>query len=325
MELLVHPRPLKYQLRTGDQLLFLHIPKTGGTTLYLFLLQQFSETEVWPLDVGPFEDQISDGQLEDLSRYKLLRSHYDYTSYKFFTRKPVYLTMLRDPVERVMSIYKHMHRDPANEVLREVLKQQLTLEEFAQYPLAQGLAENRQVKQIAGILQGRARSPEEKLSKQAMLEIALMRLDEFAFFGLVERMDESIQLLCHTFNWPTPISYKSQNIAPTPTNREDLSESELEAIENANQLDIELYNHALRLFDYRMSRLEEVEPIKIRRKVAKPQIVGPGAVILPSTAPRRTVRGTVIGWLGKIRRRIIPEGSDLERKYFRIRYKYFGW
>jgi hypothetical protein len=322
---MVFTRPLKSRLRSGDQILVLHIPKTAGTTFYYFLERHFSDSEVWPIDAGPFEHQISDGSLKDIDRYKLLRSHYDYTIYRFLNRKPIYITMLRDPIERVISIYKHLYRGIENPVLKELVEQQLSLEELVRHPKARGVVEDRQVKQLAGVIQGRALDRSIKLSKQATLEIALMRLDEFAFFGLVERMDESIRLLCYTFEWPFPESYDSHNIAPSPSRREDLTATEIKAIESVNQLDLALYKHAVRLFNERIQRMEEVQPIDMSQKVVSPHKESRAAVMLPKMAPPHILRSRVVGWLGKIRRRIFPEGSELEAKYLRFREKYFGW
>src|SRR5690348_13333798 len=48
----------------------------------------------------------------DFSRYRLIRGHFGYSIHRILPKKPIFMTMLREPIERTISDYEHMKRDP---------------------------------------------------------------------------------------------------------------------------------------------------------------------------------------------------------------------
>jgi hypothetical protein len=90
------------------------------------------------------------------------------------------------------------------------------------------------------------------MTNQEILEIAKKRIsDEFLFFGLMERFDESLHLLTYTLGWRPIQNYRKKMVAPKPNRLEDIPAETIEAIRDRNQLDIELYNYAADLFKKR--------------------------------------------------------------------------
>jgi hypothetical protein len=297
-------RPLKYPLRSGDQLFFMHIPKTGGTTLRAIL-----ETQFKPEEIGPFINKSLQLRLresdpsENWSQFRFLTGHFDYNIYKALPRKPVYLTMLRHPVQRTISVYMHAIRDPNHKLYRIVAEQQVSLSDFLQLPEAKHRIYNRQTQMVAGV---RWSDRKNTVSEQTLLEIARVHLDEFAFFGLTERFEESIRLLTYTFDWQPIRHYEALNVTPPSSRRAVITPDILDAIMPHIQLDIELYRFAEELLEVRLQQMQ----VELRNQ---PKL-------------RHPVHLRPIGRrLAAIRQKFVPDGSPLGNFYVHLRRRLLGW
>lgn len=315
-------RRLRFQLRSADQLLFIHCPKTAGTTFFTLLSAYFSPGEIYRSQAGPLQDALQEYGWPVVARYRLMRVHYDFSITRYFPRRPVCVTMIRDPVERIISYFEHVRRSPNHKHYRTVVEGKMSLEEFMDPPLARSDTCNFQVRQLAGAIRGPARD----MPGSELLEIARVRLSELAFFGVTERFDDSLALLQYTFGWQPVKKYENLNVSPTPSRRGDHPEHVVAKIELANELDLQLYRHAHRVFEERLGQMEQESHSPSPGRSAR--------LFMPiSRGPRQRpfhplgrspLRG-VVGLLGKVRRRIVPEGSRLEEFYLRLRSKLFGW
>lgn len=92
------------KLTAKDQLCFMHIPKTGGLTLVAILDRFYREDEICPLHQATWRLPR-----EKLSKYRLIIAH---GSYQEFVSdripRPLFVTWLRHPVERTLSVYQHI-------------------------------------------------------------------------------------------------------------------------------------------------------------------------------------------------------------------------
>jgi len=246
--------PLPYLLKPDDLLFFLHIPKTAGTTLISLLDQHYVPEEICPEQLISRIHEITP---EKLSSYRLFRGHLDYDLYKRLPRKPVYITMLRDPVRRVASLYDFWRRnseewvagyDVYQNIFREAINSDLY--DFVCSPdeKIRLEVENNQTRRIVS----HTRDPLDGYTHEEILEIAKKRIaDEFLFCGLVESFDESLQLLCYTLGWSPVESYEMKMVTPKKYKTDDIPVKARDAILERNQLDIALYAFARDLFNQR--------------------------------------------------------------------------
>lgn len=95
---------------------FVHIPKTGGTSLKRYMDQFFTTPDICPWD------QTIDLNFRDraeLVKYDLIRGHiYGNIATEKLGPEYRYVTMLRDPVKRIISDY-YFHRNEPDRVLRD--------------------------------------------------------------------------------------------------------------------------------------------------------------------------------------------------------------
>ena len=83
------------------------------------------------------------------------------------------------------------------------------------------------------------------ISKQKFIEIAKKHLSEFGFVGVTEKFDESLLLLCYTFDWIPIYSRKKINVAKKRQTQKDLPKDVIDFITEKTSLDRELYDYGL--------------------------------------------------------------------------------
>jgi hypothetical protein len=250
---------------------FLHIPKTGGCTLTHLLRDRFAPEAVAPYCLAR---DLVDVPPEQMRGYRLFCGHFGYNLPALVGRPMIVLTLLREPVQRVVSLFGHIRRVATHPLHEQVRRENMTLTDFVHDPHGAAYARNHQVYHLAYLDAAhpadswRSASPAErargKLEEDAafravpgdeLVERAGRRLDRMAFVGLTERMDESVRLLGRTFGWddlPPP-----PRLNATPAGPEDVPASTLNRIRELTELDARVHAHARRLFEDRVRRLRQ--------------------------------------------------------------------
>ena len=211
------PYPLPHILQPDDQLYFLHIPKTAGTTLYALLDQHYPLKDICPEQLSSKVKKIP---LEELARYRLIHGHLDYNFIKLLPKKPIIITMLRDPVERIISLYEYWKRNieewvadqpKHNNSFRRVINKDLygfVCDEGDD--IVQHEVENNQTRRIFSQCEDKL----EGLSENKIVNA--LKSDwkkNFFFFGLLEKFDKSLDLLCFSLAWEPVRRYERKNVS----------------------------------------------------------------------------------------------------------------
>ncbi|MDQ2824039.1 MAG: sulfotransferase family 2 domain-containing protein [Verrucomicrobiota bacterium] len=231
----------------NETLIFLHIPKAGGSTISKILEQRYSRAETLTLDDR--DRQIA--QLKALpaaqrGQYRLIQGHLFFGLHRFIPGATTYITFLRRPVERVLSFYYYARSTPDHYLYPLLATERLDLKTLLARDLTLELR-NEQTRLLAG---DEWEDPQ-RIVTRAALELAKANLrTHFRVVGLLEEFDASLLLLRRTFGWHLPF-YVKENVTKEKPDETSLNAETRRLVEDANSLDLELYEYARNLFDER--------------------------------------------------------------------------
>lgn len=225
-------------------LIFLHIPKTAGTTLNRIIEWQYNPLSIFTMD--PYRIRATPERLKQLPearrrRLRMVRGHFYYGIHEYLPQGATYITMLREPVARFLSAYYFLQRRPLHPMHRKVKSERIGVEDFIRLtPQRQNL----QCSLIAGIKSNGK-------CEESTLEIAKENLvKSFSIVGLSERFEESLMLIAKTFDWQIPF-YENRKVSKT---RPKIEPSAVEMIKEHNRLDLELYEFGKGLFESSLAK-----------------------------------------------------------------------
>lgn len=225
-------------------LIFLHIPKTAGISLRDILLKNTRGPSF--RIIHPIDDTARLAALPESERaaFELVEGHLYFGVHELLPRPARYLTMLRDPVERVLSYYSFVREFKDHHLNAAVNCPGFTLADCFRSGLTIEL-DNFMVRCLAG--SRHIHVPFGGVTT-AMFDEAAANLDRIDLLGLTEQFDESIARFCAALGWPTPPAPRL-NTTSARLRRVDLYEDESALIAEHNQLDAALYARARELFE----------------------------------------------------------------------------
>ncbi|XP_045887509.1 heparan-sulfate 6-O-sulfotransferase 2 isoform X1 [Micropterus dolomieu] len=332
-------RVVDFNIKGDDVIVFLHIQKTGGTTFGRHLVRNIQLERPCECHAGQKKCTcFRPGKKETwlFSRFSTGWScglHADWTELtscvpsrmdsrevpdNLPSRNYYYITILRDPVSRYLSEWRHVQRgatwkaslhvcDGRSPTLSELPScysgddwSGCSLQEFMDCPF--NLANNRQTRMLAdlslvGCYNVSAMSEEERWA--VLLESAKRNLLGMAFFGLTEYQRKTQYLFERSFNLEFIAPFTQLNGTRAST-VEVPSETQNRILE-LNRWDVELYEYARDLFlqRFQVARQQERRQARERRQQERRRLRGrlitkQGRQLKPTETPRQPDRHSVV-------------------------------
>lgn len=88
--------------------IFLHIPKTAGQSVHYYMAKCFNSPEICPARENFDLKKMTPSEIKG---YKLFSGHLDWDFFDNTVENPFIFTILRDPVERILSFYFFLRRE----------------------------------------------------------------------------------------------------------------------------------------------------------------------------------------------------------------------
>lgn len=232
-------------------LIFLHIPKAGGSTLQDFVLSHYPGGVFYRF-TGDTKQWLDFPSLSDRERGAMdaVVGHVHFGVHRYLPEPATYMTMLRDPVDRVVSHFYYVLSDPAHYLHKRIKDGGYTLLEFAITRVSHEL-DNDQVRWLT-----EAHHFDVERVDRNLLEQAKWNLEHgIAALGLMERFDQSLRCFEAAFGWERRHVQERKNVNRERPPLSEIDPAALQAIRDVNRYDVELYEFARALFEEQATRL----------------------------------------------------------------------
>jgi hypothetical protein len=236
--------------------IFLHIPKAAGTTLHRIIEQQYRPQQIYSTYPTLFNPAASIEDFRRLSperhaKVRMLKGHVPYGVHAYLPGPAVYFTLLREPIDRVISFYYFIRQNPKHYLHEALIGQGLTLADYVERRLST-MTDNFQVRMLTNTMHD---IPNGGCTAD-MLETAQRNLHaHFAVVGLSERFDETLMMLRRAFHWHRTY-YIRQNVTAVRPKVREIPAELTELIRQHNLLDIELYASVKSEFEARLNQVD---------------------------------------------------------------------
>ena len=240
-DLLLHPEPI------APPVIFIHVPKAAGSTLnsvfmknYKFradsrgndFFSRYTPRELINLAGAPRSE-------DDRVRPAFFTGHINLDN-RIFRAMPVRfvaVTLLREPIERVISHYRFNSTQPS--AIRDAIRNERL--SVIDYCRKFGCTVTSQYRVFAPDGGG--------------IDVALRRLEtEVSFFGLQSQFEPSVQALSRLLGLPTR-SYKPSN--RTPAGAADVTQDEAVELRSLLTDEVAFYDSATEVYRERLTRISE--------------------------------------------------------------------
>ncbi|MBB4952813.1 hypothetical protein H4S14_000856 [Agrobacterium vitis] len=217
--------------------IFIHLPKTGGTSFHAALQRGFGADAVSP----PFAaSRMSVEQAEALRRYDIICGHISLQDINTHFPDAVLFTILREPIERCLSWYSFARNLPATSHADVTAAQTHDLHDFFHLDpsIAYRNTFNRQTRQLA------FHALDNDVDMSAALLEAQKTLKNCAWIGRQECLHEDLIRLGSVLPEMANATLPELNKTSQRIEVRDIDPALKERIESYNTYDIALYDYA---------------------------------------------------------------------------------
>jgi hypothetical protein len=180
-------------------------------------------------------------RFRDSTKPKLIMGHYSYGAHRLLAIKPKYITVLREPISRVISLYYYLktrHDSP----LAPHFNAGLSIDEFISSEITE-MTNNHMCRMIAGI------PPEAGLNinEEWLLDLAIHNIKRhYVLIGVMDEIEVFLASLSKLLNWPSS-EFPKENV--NQATKIIHNSHTIKLIQDKNLLDIQLYEYVKNLIE----------------------------------------------------------------------------
>ncbi len=231
---------------------YVHIPKAAGTTLKNVLSRVYRGRPVVFFTPRTGElDRLRGLPAAKRRTVAVVAGHEPFGYQDVFRGcrvTPAVITVLREPVARVVSLFRYIHRDAEHPRHGEFVAHSVTVRDVYER-LRLPAFDNHMTRFLAG--RGAFSKPFGGLDEQDLRAAEHNLSRGCRAFGLQERFAESLAWFGRELGWPA-VETADLNRAPRRSTPGDVDEEDRRLIARHNALDAALYEFAASLFDERV-------------------------------------------------------------------------
>ncbi|MBI3509106.1 MAG: sulfotransferase family 2 domain-containing protein [Bacteroidetes bacterium] len=219
-----------------DKIIFLHIPKTAGTTLHTVMARNYPKKNILTINAIRWPEKLETLEGRKKESVKILTGHVPFGAHEFIDGKNYeYFTLLREPIDRTISHYYQVLRTPQHHFAKQMAEKKYSLKQL----MDSGdllYVDNLQTRMISGDLRIPYGSVNENTLQKALDNIE----KHFSVVGLQNKFDETLLLIAEHYHWKFPW-YRRQQISKNRVRVADLDKTTLDSVIEYNRIDQKLF------------------------------------------------------------------------------------
>jgi hypothetical protein len=254
-----------FKSKPKENIIFLHLPKAGGTTLRHVFYDQYKylrKGELYTINRTKETPDFLNLPQKEKDKIKVLVGHFPFGLHEHLRGDFKYVTFMRDPVDRVISAYYYNKGHQSSDVYEIIKINNLTLGEYLDRNI-EPWSNNAMTKHFAGCsLQEFKEECTQEMFEKAKINV----LNHCIAVGLTEKFDESLLVFQSVLNWSLP-TYERKNITPIKKGKAEQDVAIIERIRSLNAYDLQLYELGAYLFQEAYNQLEHphIELMKLQQ------------------------------------------------------------
>jgi hypothetical protein len=221
------------------KVLFDHFPKCAGTSVSDYLKSQHLPRKTYTTSGSdPLESVSQFKALPEKIRfsYDLIYGHCAHELLDFTHPDKITLTILRDPVERIISHYFYVKRTRYHYLHEPVLQSSISLEEYATSGLSIELRNFYVSHYLETSYQEAERCPEKSIARACRIVE-----EKYDIIGFTDNLNTAMESLRRKALYRQPFQERKLNISTCYQDRKEIDKSVLDTIRQVNFMDVEFY------------------------------------------------------------------------------------
>ena len=237
-------------------LVFIHLPKTGGTTLKNIIFREFPRKKIFHIVNTLHRETFLQMSDEKRNEFDCITGHVPTCIHNFISRPCRYIILLREPLERAISDYYFILTSVQHPRHERYNREKVTLEEHLRkkrgstpdiiklllYPKLEVLPDIPIIEKWRGF---------ESYTMNEMIEESKRKLrEDFFQAGVLDRFGEFVFLLSRRLRWKFPY-YRTENRSSSRFRADARNTIDTEVLSHfyaANRIEYQLYEYACSLF-----------------------------------------------------------------------------
>jgi len=231
---------LFFKNKYDPKVFFLHIQKTAGTSVLHLASTKYKESMITHGDYQNMDTR-------KVSKLAFVAGHFGFNYNEGLLNSRYSFTFLRNPVERILSLYYFCRNQTECDFPIYRLAQQLTLEQFLKEGFEPGRIKshiwNHQTWMLACGRDNARLLEIEDFDSDQLLDDAMINLKKFSHVGFVESFSKDINVISNALGLHVYDNNMATNVTNDRPKADDLSSSTIDLLYELTALDQELYNH----------------------------------------------------------------------------------
>jgi hypothetical protein len=247
--------------KNNHVLISLHMPKTGGTTLESILQGFYRPETIFRTEPERHWESIHSFRelpVQKRIQYELIMGHMRFGLHEHTIKPASYITMIRNPIDRIISYYYYILSYPKHYLHDQIKKSKMTISQVVMGGISKEF-DNFQTRRISGFDDIEYKGCTTEILDQAKNNIE----KHFTVVGLTEFFNETLILLTQKYGYRFPL-YVKRNVTKNKPSLQHIQVEELNVIKQYNELDIVLYDYVKERIRQQILSFGSIFPIQLK-------------------------------------------------------------